>query len=61
MFPPTMEKLLNNGQLFSFKSKHKIIKEFVHTLGIIGKLLMGFSESDLVPFRPKVLEILNLK
>ncbi len=56
-----MEKLLNNGQLFSFKSKHKIIKEFVHTLGIIGKLLMGFSESDLVPFRPKVLEILNLK
>ncbi len=41
MFWPKMEKLLNIEQLFSFKSKHQIIQDFVHTLGMMGKLLMG--------------------
>jgi hypothetical protein len=42
MFRPTMHKLLSIEQRFSFKSKPKIIQDFVYTLGIMGKLLMGY-------------------
>jgi hypothetical protein len=31
----------------SFKSKLKIIGEFGHTLGIVGKPLLGFNEGHL--------------
>jgi hypothetical protein len=37
-----MHKLLSIEQRFSFKSKPKIIQDFVYTLGIMGKLLMGY-------------------
>jgi hypothetical protein len=45
-----------------FKSKLRIILEFEHALGIVGKLSMsGFNAGDLKNFRPKVHKILNFE
>jgi hypothetical protein len=60
-------KLLNIGKCFSlkilFKLKPRIILEFEHALGIIGKLSMsGFNGGDLKISRPKVVhKILNFE